>query len=120
MLFTGISKVFSTENEAQYETIGAFWDELSAKYGLENLRGLGLNWTKNSMEYVIGLKDGIIDRANCEVNLPDDGWTTVCGKTAELSRIYDRIYEDGSLTYEIETFTEVGDCEIRYYRAGRE
>ena len=50
------------------------------------------------------------------MTLPDEGWTTVCGKTAELSRIYDRIYEDGSLTYEIETFTEAGDCEIRYYR----
>ena len=119
MVFTGISKVFSTENEIQYETIGAFWDELSEKYGLENLRGLGYNWKENSMEYVIGLKDGIIDQANCTAELPDSGWITVRGKTAELSRIYDRIYEDGSLTYEIETFTGAGDCEIRYYRAGR-
>ena len=120
MVFTGISRVFSTENENQYETIGAFWDGLSRKYGLENLRGLGYNWTENSIEYVIGLKDGIMDQADCEVILPDDGWTTVRGKTAGLSQIYDRIYEDGSLTYEIETFTEAGDCEIRYYRSGRE
>ena len=120
MIFTGVSKVFSTENEAQYETIGAFWDGMSEKYGLENLRGLGYNWTDNSIEYLIGLKDGIIDQADCEVELPDDGWITVCGKTAELSRIYNRIYEDGSLTYEIETFTEAGDCEIRYYRSGKE
>lgn len=119
MRFTGISRVFSTENEMQYETIGAFWDEMSGKYGLENLRGLGYNWTENSIEYVIGLKDGTVDRANCEVELPDGGWTTVCGKTAELGEIYNRIYEDGSLTYEIETFTGTGDCEIRYYRAGR-
>ena len=119
MLFTGISKVFSTENEKQYETIGAFWDEMSEKYGLENLRGLGYNWTQNSMEYVIGLKDGIIDQANCKVELPDDGWKTVRGKTAALSLIYNRIYEDGSLTYEIETFTDAGDCEISYYRSGR-
>ena len=120
MRFTGISGVFSTENKMQYETIGAFWDRMSEKYGLENLRGLGYNWTENSMEYVIGLKDGVIDQADCSVELPDDGWTTVRGKTDELSRIYSRIYEDGSLTYEIETFTEAGDCEIRYYRAGRE
>ena len=86
--------MFSTENEAQYETIGAFWDGMSEKYGLENLRGLGYNWTDNSIEYVIGLKDGIIDQADCEVELPDDGWITVCGKTAELSRIYNRIYEE--------------------------
>ena len=120
MLFKGISKVFSTENEMQYETIGAFWDGMSRKYGLENLRGLGYNWTGNSIEYVIGLKDGIIDQANCVVELPDDGWITVCGKTADLSLIYSRIYEDGSLKYEIETFTEAGDCEIRYYRSGGE
>ena len=120
MVFTGVSKVFSTENRAQYETIGAFWDGMSEKYGLENLRGLGYNWTDNSIKYVIGLKDGIIDQANCEVELPDDDWITVCGKTAELSRIYNRIYEDGSLTYEIETFTKAGDCEIRYYRSGKE
>ena len=119
MRFTGISKVFSTENEIQYETIGAFWDELSEKYGLKNLRGLGYNWTENSIEYVIGLKEGVIDQANCKVELPDDGWITVCGKTAELSQIYNRIYEDGSLTYEIETFTDAGDCEISYYRSGR-
>ena len=79
MVFTGVSKVFSTENGAQYETIGAFWDGMSEKYGLENLRGLGYNWTDNSIEYVIGLKDGIIDQANCEVELPDDDWITVCG-----------------------------------------
>ena len=119
MLFTGISRTFSTENEKQYETIGAFWDGMSEKYGLENLRGLGYNWSENSIEYVIGLKDGIIDHTNCVVELPDDGWTTVSGKTAELSLIYNRIYADGSLTYEIETFTDAGECEISYYRSGK-
>ena len=62
MIFEGISRVFSTVNEQQYETIGAFWDELSAQYGLENLRGLGYNWTPDTIEYVIGwmlLDDGI-------------------------------------------------------------
>ena len=120
MIFKGIGRSFSTENDRQYETIGAFWDELSAEYGRANLRGLGYGWTADSIKYVIGLKDGSIDQADCEVELPDDGWITVCGKTAELSRIYNRIYEDGSLTYEIETFTKAGDCEIRYYRSGKE
>ena len=32
MVFNGISKVFSTKDDRQYETIGAFWDELSKKY----------------------------------------------------------------------------------------
>ena len=49
MVFTGIGRTFSTENEQQYETIGAFWDSLSAKYGLENLQGLGYGWTDRSV-----------------------------------------------------------------------
>ena len=42
MLFKGIGRTFSTENDQQYETIGAFWDELAAKYGRANLQGLGM------------------------------------------------------------------------------
>ena len=116
MIFHGISKVFSTENEGQYETIGAFWDELAKVYGLENLRGLGYNWTESSIEYVIGLKEGIIKGCNCAAELPDTGWITFRGKTENLSQIYNEIYKDGSLTYEIETFTDAGDCEIQYWR----
>ena len=73
MKFSGISKVFSTVDREQYETIGAFWDELSEKYGMENLRGLGYNWTDNSIEYAIGLKDGAIDNENCNIeNIPNE------------------------------------------------
>ena len=57
MKFIGISRVFSTINNEQYKTIGTFWDELSEEYGMENLRGLGYNWTDDTIEYVIGLKD---------------------------------------------------------------
>ena len=39
MLFKGIGRTFSTENDQQYKTIGAFWDELAAKYGRMNLQG---------------------------------------------------------------------------------
>ena len=116
MVFTGIGRVFSTENEAQYETIGAFWDELAAKYGRDNLRGLGYNWTAATIEYVIGLKVGNIPGYDCRVELPDAGWAVVTGKTDDLGRIYGEIYEDGNLTYEIETFTDDGKCEIRYFR----
>ena len=116
MVFEGISRVFSLENEEQYKTIGAFWDELSEKYRLENLQGLGYNWTEHTMEYVIGLKEGMIEESNCKVALPDEGWTTVSGKTEDLSKIYRDIYMEGNLIYEIETFTDDGDCTIRYYR----
>ena len=116
MLFTGIGRTFSTENDRQYETIGAFWDELVAKYGRENLQGLGYGWTERSIEYVIGLTGGEIDGANRAVKLPDTGWVTVRGKTADLGELYEKIYQEGRLKYEIERFTDSGDCEIMYYR----
>ena len=34
----------------------------------------------------------------------------------KLDMIYQEIYADGVLTYEIETFTDEGECEILYYR----
>lgn len=115
MKFVGIRRVFSTENSEQYFTIGAFWDEMSDKYGRDNLMGLGCNWTDQSIEYVIALKKGIIDNADYEIELPDS-WITVSGKTEDLSRIYDDIYKDGSLLYEIEEFDDTGNCRIRYCR----
>lgn len=116
MIFRGVGRTFSTENGRQYETIGAFWDDLSVRYGRDNLQGLGYGWTDRSIEYVIGLKTGVIDGVDCAVELPDDGWTTVSGRTENLGEIYSEIYRDGSLTYEIEMFTDEGDCEIRYTR----
>ena len=72
MKFIGIRKVFSTKNEEQYSTIGAFWDEISAIYGRENLMGLGCNWTSDSIEYVMALKNGIIEGADYEIEEFDD------------------------------------------------
>ena len=115
MKFVGIRRVFSTENEEQYATIGAFWDEMSKKYGRENLMGLGCNWTNNSIEYVMALKDGLIVGKNYEIDLPDE-WITVNGRTDELSMIYDEIYKDGPLLYEIEEFDDNGNCMIKYCR----
>ncbi len=61
MVFTGITRTFSTRNEQQYETIGAFWSEMERKYDCARLRGLGYNWTVDSIEYVIGLIDGVVE-----------------------------------------------------------
>ena len=116
MIFTGIGRTFSTVSEQQYETIGAFWDEMEARYGLENLRGLGYGWTETTIEYVIGLKEGVIAGADRAVELPDEGWISYRGRTDRLSQIYDEIYRSGRLKYEIETFTDGGDCEILYLR----
>jgi hypothetical protein len=38
------------------------------------------------------------------------------GQTDDLKALYDEIYKDGALSYEIETFFEDGSCQIWYYR----
>ena len=38
------------------------------------------------------------------------------GIREQLREMYDEIYVSGPLTYEIETFTEDGKCQIQYYR----
>jgi predicted transcriptional regulator YdeE len=119
MIFNGISKKFSLINEEQYKTIGAFWDEMAAIYGLENLQGLGYNWNGNSMEYAIGLKNGNIKGYNLSIVLPDGDWIVAKGETDSLKELYDEIYKSGALTYEIETFCENGECCVKYYREAK-
>ncbi|MBQ8428552.1 MAG: hypothetical protein IJX30_00420 [Clostridia bacterium] len=116
MIFKGISKTFSLANESQYDTIGAFWDDMASIYGLERLQGLGYCWKDGTIEYAIGLKDGDIPDYNVSVALPDLGWVIAKGKIEKLKELYDEIYKEGALTYEIETFMENGDCVIQYYR----
>jgi len=120
VVFKGISKVFSLSNEQQYETIGQFWDEMAMIYGLENLQGLGYFWKDNKISYAIGLKNGYIKGYNVSIELPDNGWVRVEGKTDNLKQMYDKIYKDGALQFEIETFYENGNCEIRYYRTANQ
>ena len=117
MVFKGISRVFKLTNEEQYEAIGQFWDEMALTYGLENLQGLGYKWEKDEISYAIGLKNGDIEGYNLSILLPDDGWINVIGETDSLKELYDGIYKNGRLTYEIETFYDDGRCEISYYRA---
>ena len=116
MIFKGISKEFSLLNEDQYNTIGEFWDEMALLYGLENLQGLGYKWADNKIFYAIGLKVGDIKGTNLCIELPDENWIIVNGRTENLKEIYDEIYKVGALKYEIETFSENGECQIKYYR----
>ena len=116
MIFKGISKEFSLLNEDQYNTIGTFWDEMELLYGLENLQGLGYKWSSGKIFYAIGLKNGDIPGSDFIIELPDGGWSVTYGKTEDLKQIYDEIYKSGPLKYEIETFTEAGECKIQYYR----
>lgn len=122
MTFCGYGKIFSTENNAQYNAIGAFWEEMSAIFGLENLCGLGFNWAKNTIEYLIGLKSGkipsnlkISNYEYKEVKLPDSGWSVYQGKREELDKLYKEIYKAGALQYEIEEFYDNGACIVKIY-----
>ncbi len=116
MIFKGIFKRFSLLNEEQYNTIGAFWDEMEELYGLENLQGLGYKWAGNTIFYAIGLKVGEIKGYNLCIELPDEHWTIVEGETERLKELYDEIYKAGPLKYELETFNKNGRCRIKYYR----
>ena len=116
MIFRGIARKFSLENEGQYDTIGEFWDEMALRYGLENLVGLGYEWSGGEISYAIGLKAGDIDGCNLTIELPDSGWTLFSGRTDDLKEIYNEIYKVGPLKYEIETFDDEGGCLIKYYR----
>ena len=116
MIFKGIAKEFSLLNNDQYNTIGNFWDTMSLLYGLENLQGLEYKWEGNTIFYAIGLKNEDIQEYNLSIELPDSGWITVEGETDHLKEIYEEIYKEGQLKYEIETFDENGKCQIKYYR----
>ena len=117
MEIKGIKRTFSLIGEEQYNTISAFWDEMESLYGLENLLGVGYNWQEGSMDYLIALSDGVIDGFNETLILPDDGWISRKGRTESLKALYDEIYKDGRLSYEIERFYENGECLISFIRA---
>lgn len=125
MKFYGISKTFSTVNEGQYKSIGEYWDFFSSAYGRKNIKGLGYNWRNGtSIEYVMGLVDRkpefdleFIQKKypDCiykEIELPDDGWERYVGRTEDIGAMYGKIYEDGPLTYEIESFDDEGNCTL--------
>ncbi|MCM1567824.1 MAG: GNAT family N-acetyltransferase [Roseburia sp.] len=126
MVFQGISCKFSTKNEEQYRTIGELWDFCAELYGREKLRGLGYNWTPESIEYVIGLdaseKPKLLNIQNIqkkypdarykEVLLPDRGWQEYTGRTDRLGELYEEIYKEGAPAYEIESFYEDGSCKL--------
>ena len=127
MVFRGVSLKFSTKDEVQYEAIGQFWDYLSTLYPRESLRGLGFNWTANQIEYVIGRRDNAPVKPEeirkrypgavvKEILLPEKGWQVCNGSTDRLSELYEEIYKEGALTYEIETFCEDGSCQVAVCR----
>ena len=90
---------------------------MAAKHGRANLQGLGYGWMDRSIEDVIALVDGEMDGADRAVELPENGWMTVRGRTADLAENCKTICREGGLQLEIERFKENGDCVVTYCRS---
>lgn len=127
MVFRGISCRFSTKDNEQYNTIGDLWDFCTRLYGLEKWRGLGYNWTPESIEYVMGLTDGekpelteFLQRypqaVYKEILLPEQGWKEYRGRRDKLEELYTEIYREGAPAYEIESFSGDDSCKVSICR----
>jgi len=127
MIFTGVKIRFDCTNSQQYKNIGDFWKYMTDNYPKIALKGVGYNWSKNSFDYIIGdfvaprfnmnkIREVFPDADFFEVVLPDKGWKVYTGKRNELSKLYDEIYKDGTLDYEIEEFFPNGDCKVSICR----
>ncbi len=123
----GVMKTFDCADGEQYEAIGRFWSEMSSLYGQEQLCGVGCNWRNNRLDYIIGFMNndtaelsdavGQCGGSIARLELPTSGWRHYSGKTEKLSELYDAIYADGVLDYEIERFTPDGECCVDIHRA---
>lgn len=121
MIFHGVGKRFDTRGGAQYDAIGCFWDAMAKQYGRENLCGLGWDWNEESLAYAIGSIEPGIEvemegMTEFTVELPSDGQQTWHGQTEQLDMLYEQIYADGALEYEIERFYEDRRCSVDIWR----
>lgn len=128
MRFHGVLIRFDCTDNKQYDAIGRYWDFMAKLFPKDKLKGLGFNWSSNSFDYVIGDNEGEFDYSlpivyqtypaskKVVIELPDDGWITYIGKLENIKNIYDAIYRDGTLDYEIEEFDTFGNCKISIFR----
>lgn len=129
MVFKGYQMTFSTEGNKQYETIGNLWDKFASVYGIENIRGLGFNWSSTTIDYCFGFVEDLSVEEYVErlevvntfaekpfrfntIELPDENWVNFKGETEKLDVLYDRVYKDGQLDFEIERFDSNGKADI--------
>ncbi|NLL00220.1 MAG: hypothetical protein GX271_06105 [Clostridiales bacterium] len=128
MQIIGIQVRFDCTDNQQFSAIGEFWNFMSFIYPKEELKGLGLNWANNSFDYVIGdfekkfdysldiIRKSYPNSKKVVIELPDHGWKVYSGKIEDIAKIYETIYKDGILDYEIEEFDDVGNCKISILR----
>lgn len=100
--------VIVDENYTQVKTLGKFWDEMRTRFPSDSLLGLGANWTDDSFDYYIGKVDENWQGGIESIEIPDDNWETYsCSEQdAEIEKLYRKIYERGTLDYEIESIKD--------------
>jgi len=127
MILQGIQIRFDCANGEQFEAIGAFWDAMRVLFPDRTLSGVGYGWENDTLCYLIGTEDGLPagtetigqqfpDAEYTVLHLPDDGWKRYTATADTLDVLYEEIYRDGPLTYEIERFDADGRAEIRTLR----
>lgn len=128
MVFKGIEIRFSCRNSEQYQSIGQFWNFMREQNYGNAIKGLGYNWKDDSLCYVIGdYKQSIQFDINSihlkyptaayvEIDLPDNGWQVYFCQLSNLGLLYEQIYKDGVLDYEIEEIDSDGNCQISILR----
>ena len=128
MIFNGIKIRFDCKNNQQYKTIGNFWEYMRSSYPNYILKGVGCNWHDDCMDYIIGdfspsnhydmdvITKKYPTAEYIEINLPDEGWRVYHCRLSELSKLYEEIYTDGVLKYEIEEMKLDGNCVISIIR----
>ena len=129
MIFKGIKVTFSTENGRQYIDIAKFWDIMEKHYDVDRLSGLGLNWTKNTMDYIIGFRDNSMTNEVLKVIkpyytsaeyviklLPNRDWEKYKGHVSKIKEKYSEIWKAGAVKFEIETFDKDGNMKLLIHR----
>lgn len=129
MIFKGIKVTFSIENGRQYIDIAKFWDIMEKYYDVDRLSGLGLNWTKNTMDYIIGFRDNSMTNEVLKVIkpyytsaeyviklLPNRDWKKYKGHVSKIKEKYSEIWKAGAVKFEIETFDKDGNMKLLIHR----
>ncbi len=109
MKFVGEKRTITVdENYTQVKTLGKFWDEMRARFPGEQLLGLGTDWTDDTFDYYIGKIGESWDGGTDTIEIPDDGWKEyACAEQdSEIEKLYRKIYERGTLDYEIESIKD--------------
>lgn len=122
MKFYGVRKVVGCDsNYSQFLAIDDFWDQMIAKYPGMAFLCLGFNWGQDSFEYCIGKLDDNWAEDLESIEIPDDGWREFeCPRNDdEITEMYQQIWNDGKLDYEIEERLE-DTLKVRVHYANSE